>query len=273
MTISPVPPHLWHFRISHYNEKVRWALDYKRWPHTRKSLIPGYHIPTARWVSGQNLLPILQVDGRVLTGSSLILEEIERICPDPPLFPLDAEARQRAMTIQTYFDEKVAPDLRRLFWSTYLPHADACARMATDGYSDNTRRVWRVLLPLMRPLLRRNMGVTRQEVEAARKRMPLHFNQLASEIQPDGYLVGEQFGVADLAAAAVMTAIIRPPQFPYPLPEPWPQELIELRESMADHPAFQWVLGIYARHRGNTCEITTPPGMPAELHQNVGQPR
>ena len=30
------PPVLWHFPISHYNEKARWALDWKRIPHVRR---------------------------------------------------------------------------------------------------------------------------------------------------------------------------------------------------------------------------------------------
>jgi glutathione S-transferase len=34
---------LWHLEISHYNEKVRWALDYKSIPHVRKTPLPGLH--------------------------------------------------------------------------------------------------------------------------------------------------------------------------------------------------------------------------------------
>ena len=61
LTEPPGTPRLWHFRVSHYNEKVRrWALDYKRWPHTRQTLIPGFHVPVVRWLSGQNQLPILR---------------------------------------------------------------------------------------------------------------------------------------------------------------------------------------------------------------------
>jgi hypothetical protein len=32
-------PVLWQFRLSHYNEKARWALDYKGIPHERRSLL------------------------------------------------------------------------------------------------------------------------------------------------------------------------------------------------------------------------------------------
>ena len=63
------------------------------------------------------------------------------------------------------------------------------------------------------------------------------------------------FTVADLCAASIMTAIIRPPQFPYPLPQPWPDELHELRERHAQRPGFKWVLDIYARHRGTSAEV------------------
>jgi hypothetical protein len=30
-------PVLWHLEISHYNEKVRWALDYKGVAHVRRA--------------------------------------------------------------------------------------------------------------------------------------------------------------------------------------------------------------------------------------------
>src|SRR5436190_1646821 len=38
-------PVLWQFKYSHYNEKARWALDFKRVTHVRQSLLPGPHIP------------------------------------------------------------------------------------------------------------------------------------------------------------------------------------------------------------------------------------
>ena len=48
-------PLLWHFPISHYNEKARWALDWKRIPHERRALAMGY-VPRAPWATGQWVL-------------------------------------------------------------------------------------------------------------------------------------------------------------------------------------------------------------------------
>lgn len=248
-------PELLHFRVSHHNEKVRWALDHKRWPHRRRALVPGFHLPVARWASGQSQLPVLRLDERVISGSSQIIDELERLRPTPALYPADAAQRARALAIQAFFDHEVAPDLRRLFWHCYRDHPDHCARLAADGFSGATRMAWRASLPLMWPLMSRNIGLDADTIERARSRLPGHFAHLEAEIGPSGYLVGESFSIADLAAAAVMTAIIRPPQFPYPLPEPWPPELVHLREGVSARPGFKWVLDIYARHRDPSAEI------------------
>jgi glutathione S-transferase len=249
------PPRLFHFRVSHYNEKVRWALDHKKWPHHRTAMVPGFHVPVVRWKTGQQQLPTLEIDGRILFGSSQIIAELERLRPDPPLYPADPALVERALGIEKFFDDEVAPDLRRIFWSTYLEHPADCTRMATDGFGPFIRATWRVSYPIMRPLLRQNMGISKAKLENARGRMLGYFDRLESEIGPSGYLAGDRFGIADLAAAAVMTAIIRPPEFPYPIPEPWPAELVELRASVADRPGCKWVLDIYARHRGASFEI------------------
>jgi hypothetical protein len=42
------PPVLWHFPISHYNEKARWALDWKGIPHVRRALAMSYVLSPGR---------------------------------------------------------------------------------------------------------------------------------------------------------------------------------------------------------------------------------
>lgn len=260
MPESARPPHLLHFRISHYNEKVRWALDFKRWPHTRESLTPGFHIPRVRALTGQNKVPVLVLDGVPLHGSARILREIEACQPDPPLFPEDPALARRATEIEAFFDDEVAPALRRLFWSTYLERPEDCTRMATMGSSAVVRAAFRAGLPVMRPLFRRNMGIDRESLAQARERLGTYVDRLETELGPSGYLVGDRFGVTDLSVASVMTAILRPPEFPYPLPAPWPPELVELRATIADRPGCRWVADIYRRHRGASAEIAAGAG-------------
>lgn len=253
-------PHLYHFCISHFNEKVRWALDRKRWPHRRTALTPGFHLPRVRWMTGQEKTPVLELEGRFLYDSTHIIAELERLRPDPPLYPADPEERAKALAIEDHFDEEVAPDVRRLFWETYLPHPGLCARMATDGSRSVQRLLWRCMRPFMFPIFSRKLGLDRASLEQAHARLPGHFDHLESLIGPSGYLVGDAFSVADLTAASIMTAILRPPEFPYPLPEPWPPELIRLRDSFAHRRGFQWVMDIYANQRDPSAEIVGPLG-------------
>lgn len=252
------PPLLLQFRVSHFNEKVRWALDHKRIPHQRKSLVPGLHIPRVRLLTGQNKVPALVLDGRAIHDSSAIIAELERLHPDPPLLPADPLLRQRALALEDHFDEQVAPDMRRLFWSCYWDRPADMARMATDSFAPSVQRMVRAMIPVLRPAFRANLGLDKATLEGARQRLSRHFDRLESEIGPSGYLVGNTFTLADLTAAAVMTAILRPPQFAYPLPEPWPPALVEMKQSLAQRPGYQWVMDIYARHRGKSAEIKSP---------------
>src|SRR5919106_6434766 len=97
-------PVLWHLEISHYNEKVCWALDYKRVPHVRRAVTPALQELTARRLRAGRTVPILQVNGRAIGDSTKIIEEIERRWPEPPLYLADPDERSRALEVEEYFD-------------------------------------------------------------------------------------------------------------------------------------------------------------------------
>jgi glutathione S-transferase len=61
------------FPASHYNEKVRWALDWEGLPHQRVSYLPGPHMPQIRLLSGQAQTPVLLTKGRTISGSARII--------------------------------------------------------------------------------------------------------------------------------------------------------------------------------------------------------
>jgi glutathione S-transferase len=254
------PPHLWHFRVSHYNEKVRWALDYKRWPHRRTSLVPGFHLPQVRSLTGQSQVPALELDGQMLLDSTHIIEELERRRPTPALMPSDPVARARAREIAGYFDREVAPALRRMFWDIYLKHPSLAARLSADGASDWARLGWLLSFPVISPAFRYNVGANARLLKLARRRISGYFDRLEERIGPSGYLVGERFGFADLSVAAVLSVLVRPPEFPYPLPQPLPPELVETQASLRHRAGYRWVEGIYARHRGASAEIAQDIG-------------
>ena len=104
-------PLLWHIPLSHFNEKVRWTLDYKRIPHRRQVLGADYLIRAWR-ATGRGTLPILFLDGRAIGDSTHIIAALEARYPEPPLYPADAAARQRALALEDYFDEQLATKIQ-----------------------------------------------------------------------------------------------------------------------------------------------------------------
>jgi glutathione S-transferase len=58
-----------------------------------------------RAVSGQDLVPVAEMpDGRVLHDSPVILEALEALAPDPPLWPADPAARATADIFAEWFN-------------------------------------------------------------------------------------------------------------------------------------------------------------------------
>jgi glutathione S-transferase len=233
-------PVLWQIKVSHYNEKVRWALDYKGVPHRRHAPMPLFGTVPAAWLmTRRTTLPILRLD-----------------CPTPPLYPADPAERARALALEDWFDEQLAPQLRRLAW--FLLGHDPRAFFMT-AFPDSSPLVRASLRPgaaITSKLVNRRYGITEDTAAEARRRILAAFDRLEAEIGPSGYLVGDAFSIADLTAAALTTPFLRPPERQYLPPELPPEPLRSFAEGLAARPAGRWVLDIFRRHRGVSAEVT-----------------
>ena len=110
-------PLLWHIPLSHFNEKVRWALDYKGIAHRRRVLGPDYLIRAWR-ATGQGKLPILWLDGRAIADSTRIIAALEERFPELPLIPREelrgnARSRWRMISTRRLARRCARPSLRR----------------------------------------------------------------------------------------------------------------------------------------------------------------
>lgn len=250
-------PTLWHFRVSHYNEKARWALDWKRLPHRRRAVLPGPHLPVIWWHTGQTQVPALRLGGRMIVDSTHIIAALETHRPDPPLYPTDDDARARALALEDQCDEGIGPHLRRVLFYDSLTVPENAIASLTVGESDAMRRLYGLGFPLVRAVLRRDLGLDRSRAEASRRSVETALASLGDAIGPSGYLVGDRFTVADLTAAALLAPLVRPPEFPYALP-PLVPPLAAWRATLADSSAFRWVEDMYRRHRGVSCAVGDP---------------
>jgi glutathione S-transferase len=103
------PPLLWHLPISHFSEKVRWALDWKRVPHRRRVMPPGLHPLAGLMLTGGRgyTMPVLVADGQRIADSTDIIAWLEERFPDRPLYPADPGDRTRALELEDWFDENL----------------------------------------------------------------------------------------------------------------------------------------------------------------------
>jgi glutathione S-transferase len=255
--LASFPPVLWQVQVSHYVEKVRWALDYKRVPHVRRSLLPGLHaLKTKRLTGDTSTAPVLTIDERSIGDSTRIIAAIEDRWPHPRLYPEDAAQRRRALELEEFFDEELGPDIRRAFYQELLPHPELVVPLFTHGRSRAARALLRAGFPVLRVAMRRRFEISAETAANSRANMVAAIDRLEREISPSGYLVGDSFTVADLTAAALLYPVARPPEFPYALvaDEDLPDLWREFLDSLAHRRGAQWIGEIYRQHRGRSAE-------------------
>jgi glutathione S-transferase len=246
-------PVLWQIRVSHYSEKVRWALAYKGVEHERRGPPAGGHMLVALWLTRgrHKTLPILELDGEAIGDSSAIIGALERRWPEPALYPSDPADRRRALDLEEYFDEELGPQIRLLAWHEacldreYLERAigpDVPAPLRRFGFARSaTARYASAFVGL-------RYGVKPEEAAAkARAGVIAALDRLEAELDGRDHLVGDSFTVADLTAAALFYPLVLPPEGPQ-LGEP-PPAYERFRAPLKDRPGYQWVAQTWTRYR------------------------
>lgn len=249
-------PLLWHIPLSHFSEKVRWALDYKQIAHRRQVLGPDYLIRAWR-ATGRGTLPILHLDGRAIGDSTAIIAAIEERHPEPPLYPADVDARRRALELEDDFDEHLGPALRAAVVTPMFRHdPDVALRMLTTGMGEQARRTLRPLLRVFPTFYRFRHGISDAKLDADRATVAGALDRIEQEREGRAYLVGDAFTVADLTAVSMLSPLLQPPGIQYPHGIELPPYLADYRATVLRHPAAQWAFELYRTHRGSSAAVS-----------------
>lgn len=247
MQESPIELH--QFSHSHFNEKVRWTLDYKNLPHVRICYIPGPHAPQIRRLSGQTETPVLRFEGRTVNGSARIIDLLEQRFPSPALYPSDPAERDESLAMQARLDAGLGVEVRRAVFETTLDvPAFGVATFASEKAAWK-QKLYQATFPITRAVMKKVMNITPETGRRARERVAAELDFLAEKSAATGYLVGDRFSIADLTGAALLgpVALVDHPDMRQA--EPRPPRFSELCAEWADHPGMQWAKSIWAKHR------------------------
>ena len=248
-------PVLWHITVSHYSEKVRWALDWKGVEADLRATPPGAHMARAMALTrgAHHTYPILELDGRAIGDSTEIIAALEQRYPDPPLIPADPAARTRALELEDFFDEELAPYTRHLAFHYLRQDRERIGEFVAQVLPPAVTRyavAQRAAGAMAKVFSGVRFGVGSQEsADDALAKVEAAMDRLERELQAgDGeHLVGSSFTVADLAAAALFAPLVLPKEAPsVPMPS---AAYAAYREPFRGRRGYRWVESTFARYR------------------------
>jgi glutathione S-transferase len=102
---------------SHAANTAVLMLDYKGIDYKRTDLMPVVSKGALRVVGFPGMtVPALKIDGERIQGSREISRALDRIKPDPALFPTDPDRRAAVEDAERFGDEELQHPLRQLLW-------------------------------------------------------------------------------------------------------------------------------------------------------------
>lgn len=169
---------LFHVPLSPYCRKVRLSLAEKK--------IEVELVEERYWEQDPDFLrrnpagkvPVLRLDGRVMSESAAICEYIEETRPEPPLMPKKPEARYEVRRLVGWFDDKFHHEV-----TSKLLYERVNKKVTGQGYPDS------------------------KNVKEGARAIKYHLDYMAWLLDQRRWLAGDQMTLADFAAAAHLSAL------------------------------------------------------------------
>jgi glutathione S-transferase len=238
---------LYQFPISHYCEKIRWALDYKGLPYTKNNLLPGFHARVVKKIAPKPDVPVIMHDNRVVQNSSDIITYLDKTFPDNPLTPDVPEYQQQARQWESYVDENVGPYIRLYCYYYFLDRPDLLLPLFNQGQPWHKKLAFRLVFPGVRAVMRKFMNINSRTAATSLKKLERAIDKLHSHLEQNPFLAGDKFSRADLAAAALLAPFCMPEKYGLEWPESFPDEME--RAIAAFRPRLNWVDKLYRDYR------------------------
>ncbi len=238
---------LYQFPLSHYCEKARWALKYKKVDHKVVNLLPRFHASKAKKLAPHSSVPILVCDGQVVQGSAEIITFLDNKYPEQSLTPVEIHLREEALEWEKYLDKELGPHVRRCCYHILLEYPEIVINLLAHQSHFYGKPLLKLIFTKLKTRMKKLMNINNKTADASRRRIKIVIDKLYDHLQTHSYLVGNQFTRADLTAAALIAPLRMPEKYGLNWPKKIPGELVELMNEFSGK--IEWVDELYENYR------------------------
>ncbi len=238
---------LYQFPISHFCEKARWALDYKKITYETKNLLPGPHVKQVMSMAKRPEVPVLKHEKNIIQNSNEIIDYLDKTFADNALTPEDEESRIKVLEWEAFVDKEVGPNLRTYFYHTLLEHPKLLIPIFTYKGPWYGKIFMKFFFPALRVKMLKFMRINNETAAQAKQDLRCAIDKLNHRLSEHEFLVGEHFTRADLAAASLLAPLVQPEKYGLPWPSPLPLPLQQTIDEWQDD--LVWVRQLYDKYR------------------------
>ena len=262
---------LYQFEGSHYSEKVRLILDYKKLSYRKHEVTPGIGQLDLFRISGQSQVPVLKDGNEIIPDSTEIAKYLDAKYPERPIIPHDSEEKGLCLMMESWADESIGLNARKAMIGAFNQHANFRKAILPVAAPDFLKQMVGAVPSEMLSFLGAGVGFGPNAVKAAHNILHQNLEALCLLLEDSPYLAAEQPTLADFAVAG-LSMYLKFPAYNY----------IDLPESvcgkgipgLADNPAyrlfFDWRDRLYADYRQlKTSSKSTTAPHPAQTPNSI----
>jgi glutathione S-transferase len=233
--------------MSHYVEKVRFALARYGLEYTETAHLQGFHYPVSFYYGKTPLVPVLITPDGTICDSTTILKYLDtKIEPPHQLYP---EAMVKEIDeLEEIYDSILGIESRRWMYLKMLSHPKELITIAAQGAPKWEEIAGRTFFVFFRAFGKARLRVTEENVKAGLDKMRNVFGQVNERLQDNRpYLLGDRFTAADLSFACMAAPLILPKQYGVSLPsrEDIPESMKPVVREFSEQAAGAFALKMF----------------------------
>lgn len=242
---------LYTFAASHYAEKARWALDYKKLDYEEVVLAPGPHQLTLRKIAPKTHVPVLVHDGEVVQGSAQILDHLDERFPERPLTPTDPDAAAECRELERRLDDDLGVRVRRHFYVYMLRERRLLSRLFSYRGPWWAPAFYGLTFPVVRRAIGSSYDIFGETVPDQERALRELLMDVGERVEGREHLLSDRFTRVDLALAAIVGWMWFPPKHPmsWSATQAWPEGYRSFYASFEGTPLHQYVMRTYEVYR------------------------